>query len=56
MNTLDFYLELTSCYESSPFDLLKKQTLFLFIHLLLKLGSKMKPKIWQAQWRSLTDS
>ena len=28
MNTLDFYLELTSCYESSPFDLLKKQTLF----------------------------
>ena len=28
MNTLDFYLELTSCYESSPFDLLKKHTLF----------------------------
>ena len=29
MNTLDFYLELTSCYENNPIDFLRKNTLFL---------------------------
>ncbi len=28
MNTLDFYLELTSCYENTPIDFLKQNTLF----------------------------
>ena len=28
MNTLDFYLELTSCYNDTPIDFLKKNTLF----------------------------
>ena len=38
MNTLDFYLELTSCYENTPLDFLKRIQFFLFIHLHLKLG------------------
>tara|TARA_B100000085_G_C18471227_1_gene483167 strand:- start:302 stop:886 length:585 start_codon:yes stop_codon:yes gene_type:complete len=28
MNTMDFYLELTSCYNDTPIDFLKKNTLF----------------------------
>ena len=28
MNTMDFYLELTSCYDDTPIDFLKKNTLF----------------------------
>ena len=38
MNTLDFYLELTSCYENTPLDFFKRIQFFLFIHLHLKLG------------------
>ena len=28
MNTLDFYLELTSCYENTPLDFFKNNTIF----------------------------
>ena len=36
MNSLDFYLELTSCYENTPIDFLKKNTLFFIYSITFK--------------------